>query len=662
MAELPKIAFLPMDRTFRAEENETVLDTAMRCGVHINASCGGNGACGKCRIKIVSGGVASPVHPKIAQWEYDSGIRLACLTRPLGDVTVEIPFESQVDKAALKKKAASPHILGVADLDRLVQGWSVNPSVFKKYLELTPPSVDENTNDLERLTRELRKTFLVSSISVDFRVLRKLAVVIRQAEWQVTATIVLTSKGYTLINVEPGNTEEQNYSVVIDIGTTTVWGQLLDLAHCQVFRRMEDGSGGTGLCTLAETADYNAQISYGEDVISRIMYAQKAGGLQRLQEVVVSTINGVIRELIEMSHIPLELISHLVFAGNTTMTHLVLGLDPKYLMLSPYVPTANFFPPVRAIHLGVNVKDDVFTYIFPCVASYVGGDIVAGVLGSGVFQREEVALFMDIGTNGEIVVGNRDWLTCTSCSAGPAFEGGGIKFGMRAGKGAIEQVRINPSTLEPMILTIGRTKPAGICGSGLIDAVAEFFESGIIDQSGKFNHLTTERIRQGESGWEYVLSYGPDTQIERDIVITEADLDNMIRTKAAIYAGCKTLLDSVGLTFEDVDKVIIAGGFGRSIDIEKAQIIGLLPDVALDKFVFVGNGSLLGARLVSFSRELQKETERIARMMTNIELSSNHGFMDEFVSAQFIPHTEARAFPNVMELIRSRREQVMSNA
>ncbi len=249
-----------------------------------------------------------------------------------------------------------------------------------------------------------------------------------------------------------------------------------------------------------------------------------------------------------MSGIEVELISHLVFAGNTTMTHLVLGLDPKYIMLSPYTPTSNFIPPVRAINIGLNVKDHVFTYIFPGVASYVGGDIVAGVLGSGIFQRDEVTLFIDVGTNGEIVIGNKDWLTCTSCSAGPAFEGGGIKFGMRAGNGAIEQVKINPSTYEPMILTIGRTKPAGICGSGLIDVVAELFEAGVIDQNAKFNRdLPTARVREGESGWEYVLSFAAESQIGRDIVLTEVDLDNLIRAKAAIYAGCKTLLDSVGL-------------------------------------------------------------------------------------------------------------------
>jgi uncharacterized 2Fe-2S/4Fe-4S cluster protein (DUF4445 family) len=309
------------------------------------------------------------------------------------------------------------------------------------------------------------------------------------------------------------------------------------------------------------------------------------------------------------------------------------------------------------------VNDRVYAYIFPSVASYVGGDIVAGILGSGVFQREEVTLFMDIGTNGEIVIGNKDWLTCTSCSAGPAFEGGGIKFGTRAGRGAIEQVRINPTTFEPMILTIGRTKPMGICGSGLIDAVAELLEAGIIDQNGTFKReLPTRRIREGESGWEYVLVYAPDTQIGRDIVLTEVDLDNLMRAKAALYAGCRVLLRNVGLAFEGLDRIIVAGGFGHYIDVEKAKMIGLLPDIDSDKFLFVGNGSLLGARLLSFSQELLRETERIARMMTNVELSNSTTFMDEFIAALFLPHTDESAFPSVMEHLSDRKTGEATNA
>jgi uncharacterized 2Fe-2S/4Fe-4S cluster protein (DUF4445 family) len=372
--------------------------------------------------------------------------------------------------------------------------------------------------------------------------------------------------------------------------------------------------------------------------------------LKKLQEVVVSTINKIIQELLDMSRIDRSLISHLVIAGNTTMTQFLLGLDPKYIREDPYVPTANFIPPVRAVHLGINIGEHVHIYIFPMVASYVGGDIVAGILGSGVFQRETLTLYMDIGTNGEIVLGNKDWLASVSCSAGPAFEGAGIKFGMRATRGAIEQVNIHPRTYEPMILTIGRAKPIGICGSGLIDTVAALLETGMIDQNGKFQRdIPADRVRMGPDGYEYVLVQKEETQIQKDIVLTEIDIENLIRTKAAIYAGCKVLLDSVGLGFKDLGQVIIAGGFGRHLDLEKAVFIGLLPELDIEKFIFVGNGSLLGARLLSFSKELLKETERIALMMTNLELSNHPTFMNEFIAAMFLPHTDSSAFPQVME-------------
>ncbi len=653
-----KVKFLPIDRVYVTDSGETLLETAMRSGVHINASCGGNGVCGKCRVKVVEGSVSSSIHPKISQWEYEAGVRLACMAAPLEDVTVEVPLESQIDRLALKRKDNAPLILSALDIGDLVKGWEVDPAVFKRYIELQPPSIEDNISDLSRLTRELKQKYGFDGLSVDFKVLLRLSKVLRDADWKVTITIVLTRKGYKLINVDPGNTEDKNYSIVIDIGTTTVCGQLLDLANCSVFKLSEKTNNNRDLCTLAESSDYNAQISYGEDVISRIMYAQKKGGLKKLQEVVIGTINGVIKELLEISNVSVAHVSHLVFAGNTTMTHLALGLDPKYIMLSPYTPAATLIPPVRAVNLGINVNDHVHIYIFPCVASYVGGDIVAGVLGSGIFQRDKTALFMDIGTNGEIVLGNKDWLMCTSCSAGPAFEGGGIKFGMRAGKGAIEQIRINPSTYEPMILTIGRAKPMGICGSGLIDLVAELVEVGLLDQNGKFmRDIDSKRVREGDSGYEYVICYASETQINRAIVITEVDIDNLMRAKAAIYAGCKVLLDNAGLAFKDLDMVIIAGGFGHYIDLEKALVIGLLPELPLSKFIFVGNGSLLGARFLSFCQGFLSETEKIARTMTNVELSNNNAFMDEFIAAMFLPHTDQGAFPGVLEKLKNRKQE-----
>ena len=658
---MPKhlITFYPGAKKISVDEGENLLQAAMEAGIHINASCGGSGTCGKCKVHLLNGVPDSPKHPKLTQWEYDQGDRLACLTTIRGDIDIEIPIESQVDKSVLEIKGdreAHKYLLSPQDIYQLVQNWEVAPPVFKKSVRLTPPTLKDNVSDLTRLTNALERQHDISGISLDLRVIMKLSRILRESEWKVTATLVLTRKGYKLINVEPGDTTYQNYSIVLDIGTTTVSGQILDLNSCVVVACPDGQCDGSTLFALAEASDYNAQISYGEDVITRIVYSQRPGGLKKLQEVVVSTINKIIQELLEMSKIDRSLISHMVIAGNTTMTQLLLGLDPKYIREAPYVPTANFIPPVRAVHLGINVDDHVHTYIFPMVASYVGGDIVAGILGSGVFQREMLTLYMDIGTNGEIVLGNKDWLASVSCSAGPAFEGAGIKFGMRATRGAIEEVNINHRTYEPMILTIGRAKPIGICGSGLIDTVAALLGTGMIDPNGKFRRdLPTGRVRRGPDGYEYVLAKKEETSIHEDIVLTEIDIENLIRTKAAIYAGCKVLLDSVGLGFGDLEQMIIAGGFGRHLDLEKAIVIGLLPEIDIDKFIFVGNGSLLGTRLLSFSKNLLKEAERIALMMTNLELSNHPTFMNEFVAAMFLPHTDSSAFPVVMERLHKMR-------
>jgi len=660
---MPKhtVTFYPSERKISVDAEENLLQAAMEAGIHINASCGGGGTCGKCKVKILKGSVDVQKHPKLSQWEADEGFRLACLTTIHTDIDVEIPIESQVDKSVLaikEDRGAHKYLLAPQDIYQLVKGWDVDPAVFKRYVELQPPTLKDNMSDLTRLVTGLNHQHGIEGVSADFRVIMKLSRLLREADWKVTATLVLTKKSYKLINVEPGDTTRRNYSIVVDIGTTTIFGQILNLNECVVFACADGQCDGTTLFALAEASDYNAQISYGEDVITRIVYSQRPGGLKKLQEVVVSTINRIIQELLDMSRIDRSLISHLVIAGNTTMTQLLLGLDPKYVREDPYVPTAHFIPPVRAVHLGINVGEHVHIYTFPMVASYVGGDIVAGILGSGIFQRETLTLYMDIGTNGEIVLGNKDWLVSDSCSAGPAFEGAGIKFGMRATRGAIEEVSINHRTYDPMILTIGRAKPIGICGSGLIDAVAELLEVGLIDQNGKFlpDH-PTDRVRKGPDGYEYVLVRKEETLIHEDIVLTEIDIENLIRTKGAIYAGCKVLLDSVGLGFKDLEQVIIAGGFGRHLDLEKAIFIGLLPELDIEKFIFVGNGSLLGARLLSFSKDLLKETERIALMMTNLELSNHPTFMNEFIAAMFLPHTDTSAFPHVMEKLRRMRKE-----
>jgi uncharacterized 2Fe-2S/4Fe-4S cluster protein (DUF4445 family) len=339
------------------------------------------------------------------------------------------------------------------------------------------------------------------------------------------------------------------------------------------------------------------------------------------------------------------------------MMHLLLGIDPTPIMLEPYVPAAKVLPPGQASDMGLGALEPQVPALFvPCVSSYVGGDIVAGVVASGMARSDEVTLFMDLGTNGEIVVGNKDWLVCASCSAGPAFEGGGIGFGMRAGTGAIEQVRINPRTFDPMILTVGKVRPMGICGSGLIDLVAELLETGLIDERGRFRRdCGTERVRDGEGTVEYVLCYGAETQVGRDIVITEVDLDNLMRAKAAMFAGCRVATASVGLDLGEMDRIVIAGGFGHSLDVEKARTIGLLPEAPVDRFVFLGNGSLFGAALCAVSRRFIDESVRVARMMTNLELAASSRFTNEFTAAMFFPHTDGRLFPITTERLWGRR-------
>jgi uncharacterized 2Fe-2S/4Fe-4S cluster protein (DUF4445 family) len=611
-------------------------------GVHINASCGGTGGCGKCRVVIDAGEYEGGSGAKLSDEDFQSGLRLACRIKVLGDLTVTVPEESRMgDAVALthERRPGPGRVLTAQDLEQLVEGWSVDPVVRKFLLTLEEPEAANNINDLDRLKLGLKSQHGIEDVSVDFDVIRDLPTALRAENWQATATVVDTSRGPKVIQVVPGDETGDDYSIVLDIGTTSIYAQLLDL-----------GSGET----LAQASDYNGQISYGEDVITRIVHARKAEGRKQLQEAVVATINGVIGKVLEKTGIDACQVSHMVAAGNTTMTHLLTGVDPAHIRIAPYVPAAVFLPPVRAAGLGIEACAHVHLYTFPCVSSYVGGDIVSGIIGSGVFQTDKVTLYVDIGTNGEAVVGNREWLVATSCSAGPAFEGGGIRHGMRATRGAIEAVQVEPSTGEPHILTIGGKKPLGICGSGIIDAVAELLEAGILEQNGKFNQEAEgEWLRKNKDGqWEYVLVREEYTAAERgDIVITEPDIDNLMRAKGAIFAGISTLLDSVGMDMSAVEQVYVAGGFGKYLQLDRAAAIGLFPEMEPEMFTFVGNGSLLGARLVSFSREMLAAAENVARMMTNIELSDNQQFMDEYMAALFLPHTDLKWFPRMGKIL-----------
>jgi len=637
-----KVHFEPDNADIMVAKGENLLQAAIAAGVHIQASCGGNGVCGTCKVSIEKGQVDSTKTEKLSDEEYQQGLRLACQSRVLTDLTVYVPVESRLEKAILSQESKKASVA-------LATGWRFKPPLSKLYVELPPPTLEDNAGDLTRLLRGLKRRYHLSDMSADFAVVEKLGKVLRDGDWKATATTLITaakprSKAWRrprIINIEPGDTRERHHSLAFDIGTTTVCGQLLDLNRGTI---------------LAEGIEYNRQISYGEDVITRIAYCQKPGGLKKLQQAVVANINGIIEELVARSRVDLESIGHIMLAGNTTMTQILLGLNTKYIRLAPYTPVANFFPPVEAASLGIKVGKYVQIFAFPAVASYVGGDIVSGVVGVGLQQRKDLTFFMDVGTNGEIVIGNSDWLVTASCSAGPAFEGGGIRHGIVATSGAIEDFTINPASFEPEVSTIGGEKPKGICGSGLINIVAGLLETGVISQNGKFNpDLPTKRIRHGADGYEYVLAWAPETQIGKDIVITEIDIDNLIRAKGAMYAGCQTLSKGVGISCADFGQVIIAGAFGSHINIESAITIGLLPDLPVEKFIFVGNGSLLGARLTSFSRDLLDDARKVAEMMTNFELSESNDFMNNYIAALFLPHTHATEFPTVSKKLTRRQ-------
>jgi len=616
------------------EEGDNLLQAAIDASVHISASCGGAGVCGTCKVLVRKGEVGSVRSEKLSDEEWQQGIRQACQSRVITDLTDYVPVESRLERAVLSHE-------GKEVAETLATGWRFGPPLSKCFIELPPPTIKDNASDLSRVLKGLKHQCKLSNLTVDFNVLKRLPQIVRDGDWKVTVTTLATAvkprtedkRRPRVINIESGDTRHKYYSLAFDVGTTTVCGQLLDLNRGQA---------------IAQSIDYNGQISFGQDVITRIAYSQKPGGLKKLQQTVVTTINKIIGELLAQSQVDIEDVGHLAVAGNTTMIQVLLGLDPKYVRLSPYTPVANFIPPVNASSLGIKVADYVHLFTFPLVASYVGGDIISGIVGAGLYQRKKMTLYIDIGTNGEVVIGNSDWMVVASCSAGPAFEGGGIKHGMVASTGAIEDFTINTSNLEPEVGTIGGTKPKGICGTGLINIVAGLFEAGVIDANGKFDiDPSSRRVRQGSDGYEYVLSRAGETQIGKDIVITEVDIDNLIRTKAALYAGYQTLIKSVGLTLADLEQVIIAGAFGSHIDIEKSITIGLFPDVPRDRFVFIGNGSLLGARLASFSTDLMDDARRVARMITNFELSENTDFMNNYVAALFLPHTNTGEFPTV---------------
>jgi len=631
-----KVIFLP-DKVVVEVEGGSLLEAAGKAGVYIDSECGGQGLCGKCRLQILKGNAKADKHAIgfFSGEEIRDGYVLACQTAVTDNLKVGIPAQSRLEMEEIVTEGTPVEYSqpGKVSLHKVAQDPASlsEPLVDKVYLELPKPTMEDNISDIDRVTRELNRQLNFSSYDISLACLQNLADKLRQSDWKVTATVARQDGKGRLLQLEGGNTTDGNYGLAIDVGTTTMVVQLVHLKTGEV---------------IGVEGNHNPQARYGEDVISRMIFACTRNRLNPLHKAVVTNINDLVEALTREKGIDTNNISCIVAAGNTTMSHFLMGLIPCSIRLEPYIPTATIYPQILAKDIGININPDGILEVLPSVASYVGGDIVAGLLACGLGNNPEVSCLIDVGTNGEIVIGNDEWIVCCSASAGPAFEGAGTKWGMRASKGAIEKVVIENSRVT--IETIGKAKPRGICGSGLIDSIYELARNKIIGQDGKFDLSTdNERIIVKEDGPQYILAYPEETETGEAVTITEIDISNLIKAKGAIFAALKSLTDYVGLSFGQLDKIYLSGGFGSSLSIPKAIAIGLLPDIDTERIQYIGNSAIMGARIALLSRSAFESAVSLSKTMTNIELSNYLPFMNEFIASLFLPHTDDRLFPSI---------------
>lgn len=627
------VTFPSEEITIMVAKGSTVLDAAIAAGVFINSVCGGIGRCGKCKI-IAKGKCKSEKTKLITPEDRNQGLSLACMTKILGDTEIHVPEASKV---------SINQILTKCDL---VEVETPKPFIWKYHLKLSQPTLEDNVSDFNRIKRSLineitNPEFNTENISVPISILRQLPMMLRVSDWKVTVTVAKFENYSEIIHCDPGDTTGMKFGLCVDIGTTTIVVELIDL-----------NTGESMGCV----SNYNKQKVCGEDVLSRIIYAEEHG-VEILHQLVIENINYLINQVIKETQeqqvrIEKKDIFYIVLAGNTTMTHMLLNMEPSYIRRDPYIPTLNLIPKLKAKDLKLDINPECIVYCLPCRSSWVGGDVTADILASDLHNQDKLSLLIDVGTNGEVVLGNSDWMVGCSCSAGPAFEGGEVQFGMNASLGAIEKVQLTDE-LDVKYKTIGNAPPKGICGSGLIDIMSELFTHKVIARNGQFKKIKSPRIKVVDGSPVFVVVFAKETGFDqkRDIYITETDIKNILRTKAAIYAACYLLLQSLGYTFDDLENIFIAGGFGNYLDTKKSIMLGLLPDVPLEKFKFIGNGSLAGAYLTLISEENKAEAEAIFEKLTYIELSVSNKFYNEFVSALFLPHTNLSLFPSVKEIL-----------
>lgn len=635
-----KVHFLPSEVTVEIEKDKTILDASYKGDLFINALCGGDGTCGKCKVILNSGRVDSMPTTHISRSDVEKGYVLACRTKVMGDLEVVIPEESRLDKSQILVSDYPQFPGSQAAVSLGAEQFQQNPLVSKVYLELSPPDLDDSMADYERLCQGIMvKTGIsLEKLTANFAVLKHLPNLLRNSKWMVTATLGYRNSFVEILEVQLGDVSTNSYGVAVDVGTTTVVAHLLNLSTAE---------------TIDVEATYNSQIKYGDDYIQRIIYAEQHDAMEIMQEVLIEDINHLISTLVKRNKLNIHDINAVVCAGNTVMTHFLLGLDPTNIRREPYLPSASFVPPIKADEIGIKINSHGLLYTLPCVGAYVGGDISSGVLSIRLDNADVLSVLIDIGTNGEIVLGNKDWMVCCSASAGPSFEGSGISCGMRAAKGAIEKVKITKD-FDVVCKTIGDAPPSGICGSGLLDCLANLVRSGVIDRTGNFQKgIDTNRLRKTDNGYEFILVEKSKTATKKDLVITQADIQNLIRSKAAIYSAISTLIESMGMSVDDIEQLYLAGGFGNYLDIRSAITIGMLPDISISKVQFVGNTSVIGAKMSLFSKDAYEVAKTIASRMTYFDLMSNNKYMEEYVSANFLPHTNIEKFPSVAEELKT---------
>lgn len=619
-----------------ANAGDLLLDVAKQANVPIDAPCGGNGSCGKCRVCIASGSVESRPTRHIEKALYDAGYRLACISRLREDVTVLVPdiasaYKSRMKVTDLSSKEERAIFAAAKDAIRDAGIPLVN-TMRTVSVTMTPPSVSDTMPDNERFERALKSLLHARRVRIPYLVLKKMPEVFRKHRFFVRAVIRQTEQDVFVYDILGGDEAVIIGGCVVDVGTTSVSALLID---------MESGK------ILAKASAGNAQIRYGADVINRIIASEKPGGREALQDAIVKeTLNPMIRQMCARAGFDPMHIYRMSLASNTTMNHLFMGIDADPLRMEPFIPAFFKTNSLFASDVGLSIHPDAHIILAPNIGSYVGGDITAGTLASMIWNRSAYSLFVDLGTNGELVFGNEEFLMSCACSAGPAFEGGDISCGMRATDGAIEACDIDKETMEPTYRTIGAARPVGICGSGIIDIISELFRCRIISPKGKFIRDGARIRRDAYGSASYLLVAAEGTDTVKDIEITEVDIDNFIRAKGAIFSGIRTMTASLGFDVSMIEEVYVAGGIGSGINMRRAVNIGMFPDLPLEKFHYIGNSSLTGAYCMLLSTQAERKTYEVARNMTYMELSTVPTYMDEFVAACFLPHTDTSLFPS----------------